>query len=41
MPEEGGNQEPAESYLEKREACNPWNLPELWYQGIQDRQKLK
>ena len=40
VPEEGGNQEPAERYLEKQEAGDAWNLSSLRNQAIPNRQEL-
>jgi len=40
MPEEGGNQEPPERYLEEQKASNARKLPILRNQGIPNRQGL-
>jgi hypothetical protein len=40
MPEEGGNEEPAERYLEEQKASDTRNLSILWNQGIPNWQGL-
>lgn len=40
MPKEAGDKEPAARYLEKQEAGDAWNLPNLRNQAIPNRQEL-
>jgi hypothetical protein len=40
MPEKGGDEEPAERYLEKQETSNTWKLSILWNQGLPNWQRL-
>jgi len=40
MPEESGDEEPAERYLEEQETSDTWKLSILWNQGFPNWQGL-
>jgi hypothetical protein len=41
MPEEDGNEEPADGHFEEQEASNTRNLPILWNQDVSNWQRLR
>jgi hypothetical protein len=40
MPEESGNEEPAERHFKKQEASDTRSLPIMWNQGIPNWERL-